>query len=101
MLKKRPAFEFLDLGACSIDDQGVASLMDNLGKDDFKKLNRLFLGQNKITDVGAAKLLAAINAGGLPELVNHGYGSILEDNPASASAIQAVEDSAAKRRAAA
>ena len=41
--------------------------MDNLGKDDFKKLGKLWLDGNTITDVGCAKLVAALDAGALPQ----------------------------------
>jgi len=37
-LRKLPALEELCLNGCEIGDEGVASLVDNLGKDDFKKL---------------------------------------------------------------
>ena len=77
----------------------MASLVDNLGKDDFKALEVLHLGCNMITDAGAcagvAKLLAALNAGGLPKLlVNQPF--LLEDNPASAVAVGAVHDALVK-----
>ena len=52
-----------------IGDDGVASLVDKLGKDDFKALEVLHLAfNNKITSVGNAKMVAAIDAGGLPKL---------------------------------
>ena len=49
VLKKRPALIFLDVGPCGIDDEGVASLLDSLGKDDFKALKNLYLDGNKLT----------------------------------------------------
>ena len=67
-LKKLPAFELLDLGGCGIDDEGVASLVENLGKDDFKTIKLLYFDENKITDVGCAKLVAALSAGALPAI---------------------------------
>jgi len=94
-LSKLPALTTLYLGRCEIDDEGVASLVDNLGKDDFKALEKLFLNGNKVTDAGVAKLLAALNAGGLPKLVNHPY--LLFNNPASAVAVEAVKAALAKR----
>ena len=50
---------------------------------------------DKITDAGAAKLLAALNAGGLLKLVNQLY--LLKDNLASAVAVEAVHDALVKR----
>ena len=69
--------------------------MANLGKDDFKKLEKIDLTHNQITDVGMARLAAAIDAGGLPTLKLHGIG--LFGNPASADAVQAVTHALAKR----
>jgi len=94
-LRKMPALKTLSLRHCEIGDEGVASLVDNLGKDDFKTLKELWLNDNKITDAGVAKLLAALDAGGLPKLVHHYY--LLQDNPASAVAVEAVKHALAKR----
>jgi len=95
-LRKLPALETLFLwDCCEIGDEGVASLVDNLGKDDFKALKELSLCNNKITDAGVAKLLAALNAGGLPKLVNQPY--LLDENPASAVAVEAVHEALVKR----
>ena len=94
-LRKMTALKELYVCENSIDDKGVASLVDNLGKDDFKALEVLHLGCNMITDAGVAKLLAALNAGGLPKLlVNQPF--LLEDNPASAVAVGAVHDALVK-----
>ena len=94
-LRKLPALKVLRLSNCEIDDEGVASLVAGLGKDDFKALKELWLGYNKITDAGAAKLVAAIDAGGLPKLVDHEY--FLMNNAATAAAVQAVKGALAKR----
>jgi len=94
-LRKMPALKTMILGRCEIGDEGVASLLDNLGKDDFKALERLHLESNKITDAGVAKLLAALEAGGLPKLVGHW--DLLFNNPASAVAVEAVKHELAKR----
>ena len=91
-LRKLPALKELHLTDCEIGE-GVASLVANLGKDDFKKLEYLFLQKNKIGDVGAAKLVAALDAGGLPMLIV----CPVSDNPAITRAVQAVEDALAKR----
>ena len=85
----------LNLVNCKIGDEGVTSLLADLGKDDFKKLEKLYLAKNNITDAGVAKLLAALDAGGLPKLVHHYY--LLQDNPASAVAVEAVKHALAKR----
>jgi len=50
---------------------------------------------NKIIDAGVAKLLAALEAGGLPKLVTHP--NMLFNNPASAVAVQAVKAALVKR----
>ena len=94
-LRKLPALTKLFLGYCEIGDEGVASLVDNLGKDDFKALETLRLGNNKITDAGVTKLLAALDAGGLPKLVNDP--NMLFSNPASAVAVEAVKAALVKR----
>ena len=94
-LRKLPALRRLDLHNCEIGDEGVASLVADLGKDDFKALESLWLGYNKITDAGAAKLVAAIDAGGLPKLVDHHY--FITNNAATAAAVKAVLDALAKR----
>jgi len=93
-LRKLPALRSMHLDNCEISDEGVVLLVvANLGKDDFKKLEYLFLQQNKIGDVGAAKLVAALDAGGLPKLIN----CDLSGNPASGRAVQAVKDALVKR----
>ena len=92
---KRPALSQLIVGRCEIGDEGVASLVDNLGKDDFKALKLLRLSNNNITDAGVAKLLAALDAGGLPKLVSQHY--LLNNNPASAVAVESVNHALAKR----
>jgi len=94
-LRKMPALSQLLLDRCEIVDEGVASLVDNLGKDDFKALKEVLLCNNKITDAGVARLRAALDAGGLPKLVNQPY--LLKDNPASAVAVEAVHDTLVKR----
>ena len=92
-LRKLPALRIMQLGYCGIGDEGVASLVDNLGKDDFKALEMLLLHGSKIGDVGAAKIVAALDAGGLPKLI----GCPLSNDPASTRAVQAVENALAKR----
>jgi len=95
-LRKLPALVRLSVCQCGIGDEGVASLVDNLGKDDFKVLEQLWMHSNKITDAGVAKLLAALDGGGLPTLLNHYY--LLADNPASAVVVEAVRAALGERR---
>jgi len=99
-LCKMPAFNQLASVRCDIDDEGVASLVANLGKDDFKALKQLWLAGNNINDAGMSSLAAALDAGRLPSL-RKGHASydmlFLEQNPASASSVQAVKDALAKR----
>jgi len=94
-LRKLPALKKLGLTNCEIGDEGVASLVADLGKDDFKALDELWLTYNEITDAGMVKIVAAIDAGGLPELVDHEY--FLMNNAATAAAVQAVKGALAKR----
>ena len=78
----------------------MASLVANLGKDDFKALEELWLGHNQITDAGMTTLVAALDAGRLPRLLNNRDNEkkyFVQQNRASASAVQAVEDALAKR----
>jgi len=98
-LRKLPELYELYLLSCGIGDEGMVSLVDNLGKDDFRALTGLFLHTNKITDAGMSTLGAALEAGGLPRLRNGPDFTevFLKINPASASAIQAVKDALAKR----
>jgi len=67
-LRKLSAFNILALSACEIGDQGVASLVDNLGKDDFTKPLWLHLDENLLTDKGCATLVDAIKAGSFPSV---------------------------------
>jgi len=94
-LRTLPALERLYLVGCGFGDEGVASLFVNLGKDDFKHLEVLWLSNNDISDVGMATLLTALNAGGLPELIDDELK--LVNVPASTAAVQAVHDVLAKR----
>jgi len=98
-LRKLPAFRGLMLVQCEIGDEGVASLVDNLGKDDFKALETVWIAENNVTDAGMASVVAALNAGGLLRLRNPPEfdARFLENNPASTSAVLAVKDALAKR----
>ena len=67
-LRKLPALTHLHLFGCDVGDDGLNSLVANLGKDDFKALEWLSLSHNEITDAGCAKLVAALDDGALPAL---------------------------------
>ena len=67
-LRKQPALKTLILMDCKIGDEAVASLVDNLGKDDFKQLRQLNLGSSEMTDKGCAMLVDAIKAGYFPSV---------------------------------
>ena len=95
-LRKLPALEKLYLFECEIGDEGVASLFADLGKDDFKKLEQLNLNnENKITDIGCATLVKAVDGGRLPSLERLYLGA----NPATDAALQAVADALARAKA--
>ena len=85
-LRTKSGLTGVHLEGCLIGDEGVASLVANLGKDDFKTLEVLDLENNEITDAGMATLIAAIKAA-MPAI------SELEllFNPASDEARQSVE----------
>ena len=105
-LRSRPAFKQLVLNMCEIGDEGVASLVDNLGKEDFKALKHLHLDSNAITDAGCATLSRALDAGAFPALDRlrmQGLGDRLRmlPNSTSEAAQQTVQDAlsrAAARR---
>ena len=92
-LRKLPVLKRLDLSACKFGDQDVASLLDNLAKDDFKALEILVIVANNVTDVGCAKLVAAINGGRMPKLRYVGSAR----NSASDAAAQSIMDAIRKR----
>ena len=61
-------------------------------------LEHLWLGFNQITDAGMTMLVAALDAGRLPRLLNDQQVDkryFLQENRASASAVQAAEDALA------
>ena len=96
-----PALKTLNLVCCGMGDEGVASLVANLGKDDFKKLERLYLEGNKITDAGCARLVSTLDAVGMPKLQDislaGSYGA--RANPASIEACYAVNDAIERAKA--
>ena len=98
-LKKLPALRRLDLGATEIDDEGISSLLDNLGKDEFKALNELHIDGNWLTDKGCATVVAALRADALPaieEFYNPDDASMITEH-ASEEACAAVDEALQKR----
>ena len=79
-LRKMRSLEELRIWDCSLGDEGVASLVDNLGKDDFKALVILDVEVNELTNESCATLLKAIQNGAMPSLVkllaDHGNPSV-------------------------
>ena len=67
-LRTLPRLHSLHLWSNNIGDKGVASLLDKLGKDDFKALERLSIASNNITDVGCAAIVASLDADAMPLL---------------------------------
>ena len=67
-LCKLPTLKALHLFNCEIGDEGVASLVADLGKDDFKALETLNLDYNFVTNEICAMLVTAIKAGAFPSL---------------------------------
>ena len=93
-LRKRPALKMLYLGNCNVGDQGVDAMFSNLGMDDFKALEHLYLDSNELTDASCAFIVGAIDRGLMPALKT----VVVSGNPTtSAAARQAVEDALAKR----
>ena len=97
LLRKLPGLSHLDLSCCGMSDKGVASLVADLGKDDFKALEWLPFFSYDITNTGVATIQAVIDAGGMPMLLDHNA-VFLHYTSASASAIHAVNDALKKRR---
>ena len=93
-LRKLPALAKLFLCGCDIDDEGVASLFANLGKDDFKKLKILDLRCNKVSDKGCEMIASLVNSGKMPSLTD----VLLQPNPMSPEAAQAVKDALRARQ---
>ena len=89
-LRKLP-LESLVLSRCGIGDEGVASLVANLGKDDFKALTALYLYSNALTDAGCATLIAAMKSGAMPSLKS-GKLAVWQNDAASAEAKCAVDE---------
>ena len=93
-LRKLPVLKRLDLSACKFGDEDVASLLDNLAKDDFKALEILVIVANNVTEVGCAKLVAAIKGGRMPKLRDVAVLRNSASNAAAKSIIDAIQDRA-------
>ena len=104
-LRRHPALEELYLWDNPFGDEGLAALLappppagtPPLPTGGLKKLKMLYLNYTRITDVGCAAVVAALDSGALPALEVLKLDSI----PASAAAIDAVREALAKSRAAA
>ena len=79
---------------CEIGDEGVASLVANLGKDEFKTLSYLDIDGNGLTDSGCATLASALDDGAMPNLI--GMLALDEDEVGEAAA--ALLSESARRR---
>ena len=93
-LRKLPALKELYLSNCAMGDEGVASLVKDLEKDDFNALTNLILDNNMLTDTGYATIAAALGRGAMPKL------EVLRlrgNDAASAAARRAVGDAAKAR----
>ena len=67
-LRKLPALKKMMLVHCDIGDDGVASLVANLGNNDFKELTELWLDCNNISYGGLNSVHAAVEHGMMPAL---------------------------------
>ena len=68
-LRKHPALVHLTLERCELCDDGVATLLKDLGKDDFTTLKTLDLeGNEMVTAASATMIASAIDRGALPKL---------------------------------
>ena len=74
-LRKLSALKELHLSQTELDDEGLASLFGNLGKDDFKALESICLsssentrGHNKLGGKGYATLISVLDGEAMPKL---------------------------------
>jgi hypothetical protein len=102
-LRRRPALERLWLNGNPFGDEGLAALLAPpppagalpLPTGGLKKLKVLNLDYTQVSDAGCAALAAALDSGALPALETLGLNGI----PASAAAIEAVDEALARSRA--
>ena len=69
-MKTLPALHHLSFCECQISDDAVASLFDNLGKDEFKALGELSFDRNSLTDKACTTLVTALNEAAMPNLTS-------------------------------
>jgi len=79
---------------CEIGDEGVASLVANLGKDEFKTLSFLDLDQNGLTDKGCATLASALDDEAMPNLM---FMLALDEDEFGEAAMALLSESARRR----
>jgi len=102
-LRRRPALEAFNLCGNPFGDEGLAALVappppagtPPLPTGGLKKLRTLDLDETQVSDAGCAALAAALDSGALPALDD----LTLDDTPASAAAIDAVDEALARSRA--
>ena len=68
VLRKLPVLTSLDLEETDLGDEGVASLVADLGEDDFKALEHIDLDSNRLTIVSGTVIASAIGGSALPRL---------------------------------
>ena len=93
-LRSLQSLEVLQLWKTETGDEGVASLVSNLGENEMRALEELDLDYNKVTDKGCVTLVTAIKADLLPGLKYVPLGGVSQDlvcNPATEAAIGAVQ----------
>ena len=91
-LRKLPTLEKLQIYECGIGHEGLASLVANLGKDDFKKLKKLDLDLNEMTDKGCATLVSALDEASMPNLTRLLAYTKKKFSEAAAQALRAAAD---------
>ena len=96
-LRKLPALRKLGLDNCEIGDEGVASLVADLGKDNFKALEWLDLLNNRLTDASCDQLVAALDIGAFPRLTK----LLIDDTQPRCGAVHAALARAKERQGAA
>jgi hypothetical protein len=102
-LRRRPELDTIYLFDNPLGDEGLAALVappppagtPPLPTGGLKKLELLNLGYTQVSDAGCAALATALDSGALPALDD----LTLDDTPASAAAIDAVDEALARSRA--